>query len=161
MELSDDSEFHRVNVALSERGFDGGDQREQPVERDHDHEEPEGQPRRHPAGHRANAIYGREGVLEIERLLRLVGQPRVDGISARSQPDDERGHEQEMFAANLDKSSQVSFKHAKPTNRSLSRLSVSYSVRKSVRRIIFLTEKDFTLSECGLLLESDPLRRHA
>ncbi len=32
-----------------------------------------------------------------------------------------------------------SFEHAKPTNRSLSRPLVSYSVRKSVRRIVFLT----------------------
>jgi hypothetical protein len=45
----------------------------------------------------------------------------------------------EMFAANLDKSSQLSFEHVKPTNRSLSRPIVSYSVRKSVRRIVFLT----------------------
>ena len=45
----------------------------------------------------------------------------------------------EMFAASLDKSSQVSFEHAKPTNQSLSRPIVSYSVRKSVRRIAFLT----------------------
>jgi hypothetical protein len=44
-----------------------------------------------------------------------------------------------MFAANLDKSSQVSFDRAKLTNRSLSSLTVSYSVRKSVRRIAFLT----------------------
>jgi hypothetical protein len=100
-ELSDDSEFHRVNVALSERGFDGGDKREQPVERDHDHEDPESQARRHPAGHRANAIYGRQSVLKIERLLRLVGQPRVCRISARSQPHDERGDEQENRTANM------------------------------------------------------------
>jgi hypothetical protein len=45
----------------------------------------------------------------------------------------------EMFAANLDKSPQVSFEHAKLNNQSLSRLPVSYSVRKSVRRIVFLT----------------------
>jgi hypothetical protein len=45
----------------------------------------------------------------------------------------------EMFAANLNKSSQVSFEHAKPNNQCLSRLTVSYSVRKSVRRIAFLT----------------------
>ena len=30
-DLSDDSEFDRVNVACAERGFDGGDKREQPV----------------------------------------------------------------------------------------------------------------------------------
>jgi hypothetical protein len=53
----------------------------------------------------------------------------------------------EMFAANLDKSSQVSFKHAKPTNQSLSRRIVSYSVRKSVRRIVFLTSAAFGLVE--------------
>ncbi len=45
----------------------------------------------------------------------------------------------EMFAANLDKSSQVSSEYAKPTNQSLSRLIVSYSVRKSVRKLGFLT----------------------
>jgi len=45
----------------------------------------------------------------------------------------------EMFAASLDKSSQLSFEHGKPDNRSLSRLTASYSVRKSVRRIRFLT----------------------
>ena len=45
-----------------------------------------------------------------------------------------------MFAANLDKSSQVSFEHAKATNQSLSRPIVSYSVRKAVRKKIgFLT----------------------
>lgn len=100
-ELSDDSEFHRVNVALAERGFDGGDTREQPVEREHDHEEPESQSRRRPAGHRANAKRGRQGVLKVERLLRLVRQPRVYGISSRSQPDDERGDEQENRTADM------------------------------------------------------------
>ncbi len=34
---------------------------------------------------------------------------------------------------------QVWFEHAKPTNRSLSRPIVSYSVRKSVRKLAFLT----------------------
>jgi hypothetical protein len=43
----------------------------------------------------------------------------------------------EMFAANLDKSSQVSFEHEKPTNRCLSTPVVPYSVRKSVRKIVF------------------------
>jgi hypothetical protein len=45
----------------------------------------------------------------------------------------------EMFAASLNKFSQVPIKRAKPTNRSLARPIASYSVRKSVRRIIFLT----------------------
>ena len=43
----------------------------------------------------------------------------------------------EMFAASLDKSSQVSLKHAKATNQSLSRRIASYSVRKSVRNSFF------------------------
>jgi hypothetical protein len=43
-----------------------------------------------------------------------------------------------MFAASLDKSSQVSFEHAKPTNRPLSSPIVSYVESKSVRRIVFL-----------------------
>jgi len=50
----------------------------------------------------------------------------------------------EMLTANLDKSSQVSFERAKPTNRSLSRLIASYSVRKSMRKIVFLTNTGFT-----------------
>jgi hypothetical protein len=44
-----------------------------------------------------------------------------------------------MFAANLNKSPQGSSEHAKSNNQSLSRLTVAYSVRKSVRRIAFLT----------------------
>ena len=47
----------------------------------------------------------------------------------------------EMFAASLDKSSQVSFEHAKPANQPLSIRIVPYSVRKSVRRINFLTRR--------------------
>ena len=45
-----------------------------------------------------------------------------------------------MFAVNLDKPSQVSLKRAKLTNQSLSRLIVSYSVRKSVRKFGFITD---------------------
>jgi hypothetical protein len=45
----------------------------------------------------------------------------------------------EMFAANLNKSSQVSVRHAKSNNQYLSPPNVSYSVRKSVRKPVFLT----------------------
>jgi hypothetical protein len=48
-----------------------------------------------------------------------------------------------MFAANLDKSSQASFEHANPTNQSLLRPIVSYPVRTSVRKVVFLTGRGF------------------
>ena len=51
----------------------------------------------------------------------------------------------EMFAASLNKSSQVSFKHAKLRKRFLSRFIVSYSVRKSVRKIGFSHWRGFRL----------------
>src|SRR5579871_2005627 len=73
LSLADDRQFYRVHVAFAERRFDGGNQREEHVECEDDREKPEGEPWRRPARHGANQQRRRYGVLEIERLLRLVG----------------------------------------------------------------------------------------